>query len=66
MKYPKAIMSISELKKMGFSERWLREIYRNRHQNIAWKMGGEEKKSSRIYYSTEELEKYRRAQCTGV
>ena len=43
MKYPKQVMTIKELRAMGFPDEWLRSIYRNRHQNIAWKMGGEDK-----------------------
>ena len=66
MKYPKQVMSITELKKMGYPEEWLISIYRNRHQDIAWKIGGEEKRNSKILFDTEELEKYRKAQCTGV
>lgn len=70
MNYPKQVMTISELKKMGFPDEWLRNIYRsrsiNRDHNIAWKMGGEDKPKSTILFDTEELEKYRRAQCTGV
>lgn len=66
MKYPKQVMTIKELRGMGYPDEWLREIYRNRHQKIAWKMGGEDKKTSTILFDTEELEKYRRAQCTGI
>lgn len=66
MTYPKQVMKLSELKAMGFPEEWLMQIYRSRHQNIAWKQGGEHKKSSPILFDTEELEKYRRAQCTGI
>lgn len=65
MKYEKAVMTITELKKMGFPEEWLRSIYRNRHQTIAWKMDAS-KKNSPILFDTEELEKYRKAHCTGV
>jgi hypothetical protein len=66
LKYPKAVMTIKELKAMGYPEEWLRSIYRSRHQKIAWKMGGEDKPCSTILFDTEELEKCRRAQCTGV
>ena len=70
MKYPKAIMSIPELKNMGYPDEWLRTIYRsrsiNRDHSIAWKMGGEDKPHSTILFDTEALEKYRKAQCTGV
>lgn len=65
MKYPKQVMTIKELKDMGFPEEWLRNIYRSRHQIIAWKMD-ESKLTSTILFDTEELEKYRKAHCTGV
>lgn len=66
MNYPKQVMTIKELKAMGFPESWLREVYRNRHQKVAWKMGGEDKPKSTILFDTEELEKYRKSRCTGV
>ena len=66
MNYPKQVMTIKELMAMGYPEEWLRQIYRSRHQKIAWKMGGEDKRNSPILFDTEELEKYRRSQCTGV
>lgn len=66
MQYPKKIMTIKELTALGYPDRWLRSIYRSRHQKIAWKMGGEDKPNSTILFDTDELEKYRRAQCTGV
>ena len=65
MKYPKQVMTISELKKMGFPEEWLRNICRDRHQNIAWQMD-KSKPNSPFVFDTEELEKYRKAQCTGI
>ena len=70
MKYAKQVMTITELKKMGFPDEWLRSIYRsrtiNRNHRIAWKMGGEDKPKSTILFDTEELEKYRMSLCTGV
>lgn len=70
MKYPKKVMTITELKRMGYPDEWLRGIYRsraiNRDHSIAWKMGGEDKPHSTILFDTEALEKYRKAQCTGV
>lgn len=70
MEYPKQVMSIKELKAMGYPEEYLRMIYRsrsiNRSHSIAWKMGGEDKPHSTILFDTEALEKYRKAQCTGV
>lgn len=70
MKYPKAVMTIKELREMGYPDEWLRTIYRsrtiNKNHSIAWKMGGEDKPHSTILFDTEALEKYRKAQCTGV
>lgn len=70
MKYPKQIMTIKELREMGYPDEWLRTIYRsrtiNKNHSIAWKMGGEDKPHSTILFDTEALEKYRKAQCTGV
>lgn len=75
MKYPKKVMTIKELHEdepyhIGYPDEWLREIYRsrtiNRNHKIAWKMGGEDKPHSTILFDTEELEKYRKSQCTGV
>lgn len=69
MKYKKPVMTIVELKAMGYPEKYLRAIYRsraiNRDHSIAWKMGGEDKPHSTILFDTEALEKYRRTQCTG-
>lgn len=64
MDYPKEVMKVSELVKMGYPEEWLLEIYRSRNQKIAWKAGTAS--NSPILFDTEELEKFRRAQCTGV
>lgn len=70
MTYPKKIMTIKELRSLGYPDEWLREIYRsraiNRLHKIAWKMGGEDKPHSTILFDTDELEKYRKSQCTGV
>ena len=68
MTYPKAEMTIKELVEMGFSDKWLRMIYRsrsiNRDYRIARKLNPDKPKST-IKFDTEALEKYRRAQCTG-
>lgn len=64
MEYPRPVMRMSELKKMGFPAEWLLMVFRmqgNRH--IAWKMGTAE--NSPILFDTGELEKYRKAKCTG-
>ncbi len=65
MTYPKALMSIKELEKMGWHKEELMRIYRSRNQKIAFK-GGNGGRTSPIYFDTEELEKWRKAQCTGV
>lgn len=64
MKYPKPVMSISELRKMGMAEEWLKSIYRteyNRRNKVVWKTGTAS--NSKMLFDTEELERYRRAQC---
>ena len=64
MNYPKPVMKLSELKKMGFTEDWLMFIFHKRYdRKIAWKAGRAQ--NSPILFDTEELEKYRRSQCTG-
>lgn len=65
MTYPKEIMTISELMKMGFRRKDLEAIYRLRNQKIAWK-SGTGGRTSTILFSTEELEKFRINKCTGV
>lgn len=65
MTYPKEVMTITELCKMGFSRKELLQIYRSRRQTVAWKTGNGGKTST-IYFSTEELEKWRKAKCTGM
>ena len=77
MNYPKRFMRLSELtkkddadpsKNIGLPEKWLRTIYYSRSINkdhsIAWKMDAS-KKNSPIIFDTDELEKYRKSQCTG-
>lgn len=65
MKYPKQVMTVKELREMGFPKEFLLEIYRSRNQKIAWKTGTGGRTST-ILFDTEELEKFRKAQCTGV
>lgn len=64
MEYPKQVMKIKELEGLGFDRKWLLQIYRSRRQDIAWKTG-KKGRTSTIYFSTQDLEKYRKAQCTG-
>jgi len=61
MKYPSQVMRLTELVKMGFSERFLREIYATKGQEVAWKNATG--KNSPIYFDTEALEKIRISQC---
>ena len=64
MSYPKEVMKMTELKKMGFPEEWLLSVYRLQgNKNIAWKMGMAE--NSPILFDTEALERFRKAQCVG-
>jgi hypothetical protein len=65
MEYPKAIMTLNELEAMGFKRKELLAIYRRRNNGIAWKTGSGGKTST-ILFSTQDLEKYRRAKCTGI
>lgn len=65
MKYKKPVMNKSELLRMGFDEAWLDYVFHVRHdRKIAWR-GGNGTERSPIQYDTEELEKFRRACCTG-
>ena len=63
MNYPKEVMKISELKKMGFPEEWLLYVYRRHNQKIAWKMSPAV--NSPILFAVSELEKFRISQCVG-
>lgn len=65
MNYPKQVMTVKELREMGFPKEFLLEIYRSRNQKIAWKTGTGGRTST-ILFDTEKLEKFRKAQCTGV
>ena len=68
MKYPKPIMTISELKEMGYHEEELRRIARsrviNRDFSIAWPRNPDAKNSP-IEFDTEALDRYRRSIATG-
>lgn len=65
MKYPKSVMKLSELVKMGFPEADLLMVFKTRSDlKIAWR-GGSGAPNSPILFDTEALEKWRRAQCTG-
>lgn len=62
MEYPKPVMKISELKKMGFPEQWLLSVFYVT-KGIAWKTGTAP--NCPIVFDTEALEKYRRSACQG-
>lgn len=51
-------MNMSELRRMGIAESFLRLAYSDEKQNFAWK-ANPTKENSPILYDTEGLEKYR-------
>ena len=63
MQYPKPVMKISELEKMGFTKDWLMYVFRIRNQTIAWKISPA--RNSVILFDTEALERFRKSQCGG-
>jgi hypothetical protein len=69
VEYPKPIMKISELKKMGFPEEYLMCAYRNRNQRFASKLNPT-KKNSPIIFDTAGFEAWRikdiKAQVTAM
>ncbi|MCI8887970.1 MAG: hypothetical protein HFG70_07765 [Hungatella sp.] len=69
MKYPKPIMRISELQKMGFPQEYLMYAYHSRNQNFASK-SNPTKKNSPIFFDTEGFEMWRlkeiKAQVTAM
>lgn len=56
MEYPKPVMKMGELVKMGFPRSFLDEAYRERGQDFAQKGA---KKNSTIFFDTELFEKWR-------
>lgn len=60
MKYPKPIMRMKELTKMGFPEKFLLEAYRTMGQTFAQKIDPLATNSP-IIFDTEEFEKWRMA-----
>lgn len=68
-KYPKLIMTIGELTDpkngLGFTRHELLAIAYRRNQKVAWKCG-KGGRTSTWKFDTTELEKFRRANCTGV
>lgn len=64
MTYPKRVMRIAELEKMGFSKTSLMTAYRRRGQTYAWK-ANPTKKNSPILFDTEAFEKWRIQMISG-
>lgn len=60
-KYPKKIMRMAELKKMGFPEEYLLRVYRTQNQKVATKTSPL-KHGSALIFDTVELEKFRIAE----
>lgn len=58
MKYPKPVMRITELEKLGFPRESLMAAYRRRGQTYAWK-ANPAKRNSPIIFDTEAFEKWR-------
>ena len=61
MTYPKQVMSLQELKEMGFPEKWLMKVYRVKNRGLAWKAG--KHKNNKILFDVERLEKVRISEC---
>ena len=54
MEFPKKVMTVSELSKLGFSKAWLREL--SRTQNFCFRQGTAE--NSPILFDTEKFSKF--------
>lgn len=63
MTYPKPIMTLQELKKMGFPEKWLMRLYRVKNNGLAWKAGNH--RNNKILFDVERLERIRVAECVA-
>ena len=59
MTYPKPVMKLTELQKMGFPYEYLMRVFRVNNRAIAWKMNPA-KRNSPIIFDTEEFEKFRK------
>lgn len=63
MVYPNKVMTVKELEAMGFPRGYLMRLFTMKGQKMAWKVG--KHRNNAILFDTDELEKYRKAQCTG-
>ena len=61
LEYPKPIMKVSELIKMGYTRDYLLGIYALPTQDFAWKQNPT-KKNSPIFFDTARLEEHRQGQ----
>lgn len=61
MNYPKKVMRATELERLGWSQKHLRQIFNTPGQKCAWKMNNAI--NSPILFDTDELEKFRKAKC---
>lgn len=64
MTYPKQVMRIAELEKLGLSKSLLMTAYRRKGQTYAWKMNPM-KANSPIVFDTEAFEKWRIQMISG-
>lgn len=58
MEYPKKVMRMNELKKIGFPEQMLIQASREKNQTFCWKLNAA-KKNSPLLFDTDGLEKWR-------
>lgn len=61
MEYPKKVMRMTELVKMGFPEEMLRQATMEQGQTFAWK-NNPKARNSPLMFDTEEFEKWRQRQ----
>lgn len=58
MEYPKKVMRMNELKKLGFPEKMLIQASREKNQTFCWKLNAS-KQNSPLLFDTDGLEKWR-------
>lgn len=58
MEYPKEVMKLTDLKRLGFPRKMLEDAFNTPGQTFAWR-SNPASKSSCIYFSTKGFEKYR-------
>lgn len=65
MEYPKKVMKMNEMKKLGFSEEMLLRAALEKGQTFAWKMNPV-CRTSTILFDTDEFEKWRKKQARAT